>query len=109
MEKKRKFVNFYGGLTLGILAGFALAFLTGQKLMTTAHAKKPSQLDIIYNVASLNYYQTQKVLAYEKYNAELAILNAGRNKVKAERIVPLTNALQQEIFTLDLKIKELNK
>jgi len=97
---------FFGGCVLGLILGLLLSF--GLPI-TTGHAKKPSRIDILFNVATQNYYLIQKVIAYQKYNVDLALKIAERNKVKADQIIPLTNAVQQEIFKIDLKLNELNK
>src|SRR5262249_8963120 len=95
--------HFGFGFITGLIAGLALGG------WTLAQAQRPSQLDILHNLASQNFYLKQKVLAYTEYLKEVNLLLAEKTKVKIEQVVPLTNRLQQETFGLDLKLKELNK
>lgn len=99
--------NFRAGFICGIVFSvfLGLVFLSYPK----AHARKPSQMDIIYRVVAQNFYQVQKTLAHQQTQMNLLMLLAEKNKIKNEKVLPITNRLQQEIFTLDLKIKELNE
>ena len=101
---RKKSFGFHIGWGVGIVMGFL-----GSLLVPRAQAQKPSQLDILHNVVMQNFYLTQKVVTYNEFERQLMLQIADRTKVKAEQFVPLTNKLQQDLFALDLKIRELNK
>ena len=96
---------FFRGLFLGVLT--SILFYSSFNLFHPAFAKKSNQMDILYKITAQNYYMTQKVIAYEQFNA--ALIKDLAEKSKINQVVPQTNRLQQEVFNLDLKIKELNK
>ena len=98
--------GFNRGLFWGLGIGLAVGILFQSPHLL---AKKGNQIEVLFNVAQQNFYLIQKTIAYQKYLGELSIRLAQKSKVKMEEITPLTNQLQQEVFAIDLKLKELNK
>lgn len=90
--------RFVAGILVGALGAAVVA-----------HAAQRSQSDILYNIVSQNFYLTQKVIALTQAHQEILMQIADRTKVKTETIMPITNRLQQELFNIDLKLKELNR
>jgi hypothetical protein len=91
----------------GFLFGIILCLLVG--VLPEARGQKPSQLEILHNISTQNYYHIQKMIALQNFSRDLMLEIAQRTKVKPETVAPLTNRLQQEMFNLDLKLQELNK
>jgi len=106
MNPKMKLKPFLIGLIAGVTA--TATFFSFANLAAQAKSRKDSN-GILYTITSQNFYLNQKVLAYVKFSAELTKLLVDKSKVKPEEVTPLTNELQQELFSLDLKIKELNQ
>jgi hypothetical protein len=107
IAKSLKKGNFYWGLLCGGILGVLMMLILFPN--HPAQAGKPTQIDIIYKIVAQNYYLIQKSMAYQQTNLDVLLQITEKNKVKNEKILPLTNRLQQESFALDLKLKELNE
>lgn len=106
MNPNKNLKPFFLGLMAGVTA--AATFFSFANLEAQAKSRKDAN-GILYTISSQNFYLNQKVLAYVKFSADLTKLLIDKSKVKPEEVTPLTNELQQELFSLDLKIKELNQ